>query len=62
MFHIERASKKLRAMVGNKARVEGCIAAQFKLNKVAHFTRRATKDQTLTTLTSSTARWPQIGW
>jgi hypothetical protein len=26
MFHIERALKKPRAMVGNKARVEGCIA------------------------------------
>jgi hypothetical protein len=38
MFHIERALKKLRAMVGNKARVEGCIVEQFKLKKVAHFT------------------------
>jgi hypothetical protein len=38
MFHIERALKKLRAMVGNKARVEGCIAKQFKLKEVAHFT------------------------
>jgi hypothetical protein len=37
MFHIERALKKLRAMVGNKARVEGCIAEQFKLKEVAHF-------------------------
>jgi lipoprotein NlpI len=37
MFHIERAFKKLRAMVGNKARVEGCIAEQFKLKEVAHF-------------------------
>jgi hypothetical protein len=25
-------------MVGNKARVEGCIAEQFKLKEVAHFT------------------------
>jgi hypothetical protein len=25
MYHIERPLKKLRAMVGNKARVEGCI-------------------------------------
>jgi hypothetical protein len=39
MFHIERALKKLRAMVGNKSRVEGCIAKQFKLKEVAHFTR-----------------------
>jgi hypothetical protein len=38
MFHIERALKKLRAMVGNKARVEWCIEEQFKLNQVAHFT------------------------
>jgi hypothetical protein len=38
MFHIERALKKLRAMVGNKARVEGCIAEQFTLKEVAHFT------------------------
>jgi hypothetical protein len=38
MFHIERALKNLRAMVGNKARVGGCIAEQFKLKEVAHFT------------------------
>jgi hypothetical protein len=38
MFHIERTLKKLRAMVGNKARVEGCIAEQFKLKEVTHFT------------------------
>jgi hypothetical protein len=38
MFQIERALKKLRAMVGNKARVEGCIAKQFKLKEVAYFT------------------------
>jgi hypothetical protein len=38
MFHIERPLKKLRAMVGNKARVEGCITEQFKLKEVAHFT------------------------
>jgi hypothetical protein len=25
-------------MVGNKARVEGCIVEQFKLKEVAHFT------------------------
>jgi hypothetical protein len=25
MFHIERALKKMRAMVGNKERIEGCI-------------------------------------
>jgi hypothetical protein len=38
MFHIERALKKLRAMVGNKASVEGCIAEQFKRKEVADFT------------------------
>jgi len=38
MFHIERTLKKLRAMVDNNARVEGCIAAQFKLKEVEHFT------------------------
>jgi hypothetical protein len=38
MFHIERALKKPRAMVDNKARVEGCIAEQFKLKEVANFT------------------------
>jgi hypothetical protein len=37
MFHIERALKKLRAMVGITARVEGCIVEQFKLKEVAHF-------------------------
>jgi hypothetical protein len=38
MIHIERSLKKLRAMVGNKARVQGCIAKQFKLKEVAYFT------------------------
>jgi hypothetical protein len=38
MFHIERALKKLRALVGKKARVEGCIAKKFKLKEGAHFT------------------------
>jgi hypothetical protein len=38
MFDIERALKKLRAMVDNKARVEGCIVEKFKLKEVAHFT------------------------
>jgi hypothetical protein len=38
MFHIERALKKLRAMMHNKASVEGCIVEQFKLKEVAHFT------------------------
>jgi hypothetical protein len=38
MYHIERALKKLRAMVGNKARVEGCIAEEFKLKEITYFT------------------------
>ena len=38
MYHIERALKKLRPMVGNKARVEGCIAEEFKFKKITYFT------------------------
>jgi hypothetical protein len=38
MYHIERALKKLKAMVGNKARVEGCIAEKFKVKEIAYFT------------------------
>ena len=38
MYHIERALKKLRPMVGNKARVEGCIAEEFKFKEIAYFT------------------------
>jgi hypothetical protein len=38
MYHIERALKKLRAMVDNKTRVEGCITEDFKLNEIAYFT------------------------
>jgi hypothetical protein len=38
MYHIERALKKLRVMVGNKARVEGFIAEEFKLKEIAYFT------------------------
>ncbi|WVZ93358.1 hypothetical protein U9M48_039345 [Paspalum notatum var. saurae] len=37
MFHIERALKYLRAMVGNKARVEGCIAEAFILKEISYF-------------------------
>jgi hypothetical protein len=37
MYHIERALKKLRAMVHNKAKVEGCIAEEFKLKEIAYF-------------------------
>jgi hypothetical protein len=38
MYHIKRTLKKLRAMVGNKRRVEGCIAEEFKYKKIALFT------------------------
>ncbi|WVZ94457.1 hypothetical protein U9M48_040345 [Paspalum notatum var. saurae] len=37
MYHVERAHKYLRAMVGNKARVEGCIAEAFILKEIAYF-------------------------
>ena len=38
MYHVERTLKKLRAMVGNKRRVEGCIAEEFKYKEIASFT------------------------
>jgi hypothetical protein len=38
MYHIERALKNLRAMVHNKARVEGCITEEFKLKDITYFT------------------------
>jgi hypothetical protein len=38
MYHIERAVKNLRVMVHNKARVEGCIAEEFKLKEITYFT------------------------
>jgi hypothetical protein len=38
MYHIERALKKLKAMAGNKARVEGCIAEKFKVKEITYFT------------------------
>jgi hypothetical protein len=37
MYHIERALKKLGAMVRNKAKVEGCIAEEFKLKEIIYF-------------------------
>jgi hypothetical protein len=37
MYHIERALKYLRAMVGNKARVEGSIAESFLLKEIKYF-------------------------
>jgi hypothetical protein len=38
MYHIERALKNLRAMVHNKAKVEGCIEEEFKLKEITYFT------------------------
>jgi hypothetical protein len=38
MYHIERVLKNLRAMVHNKAKVEGCIAEEFKLKEIMYFT------------------------
>jgi hypothetical protein len=35
MYHIERAFKKLRAMIHNKAKVEGYIEEKFKLKEIA---------------------------
>jgi hypothetical protein len=37
MYHIERALKYLGSMVGNKARVEGCIAEAFVLKEISYF-------------------------
>jgi hypothetical protein len=37
MYHIERALKKLRAMIHNKAKVEGCITEEFKLKEITYF-------------------------
>jgi hypothetical protein len=38
MCLFERALKRLRHMVGNKARVKGCIAEEFKYKEIAYFT------------------------
>jgi hypothetical protein len=38
MYHIERDLKNLRAMIHNKAMVEGCITKEFKLKEIAYFT------------------------
>jgi hypothetical protein len=37
MYHIERALKYLRAIVSNKARVEGSIAKSFLLKEITYF-------------------------
>jgi hypothetical protein len=38
MYPFEIALKRLRHMAGNKARVEGCIAEEFKYKEIAYFT------------------------
>jgi hypothetical protein len=38
MYPFERALKMLRHMVGNRARVEGCITEEFKYKEIAYFT------------------------
>jgi hypothetical protein len=38
MYHIKKTLEKLRAMVGNKARVKGCITEEFKLKEITYFT------------------------
>jgi hypothetical protein len=37
MYHIERALKYLKPMVGNRAGVKGCITEAFTLKEVAYF-------------------------
>jgi hypothetical protein len=37
MYHIERALKYLRAMAGNKVRVEGSIVESFLLKEITYF-------------------------
>jgi hypothetical protein len=37
MYHIKRAIRYLKPMVGNRTRVEGCIAKAFTLKEVAYF-------------------------
>jgi hypothetical protein len=37
MYHIERALRYLNPMVGNRARIEGCIAESFMLKEVPYF-------------------------
>jgi hypothetical protein len=38
MYPFERTLKRLRHMIGNKARVEGYIAEEFKYREIAYFT------------------------
>jgi hypothetical protein len=38
MYSFERALKRLRHMVDNKARAEGCIVEEFKYKEIVYFT------------------------
>ena len=44
MYSQERELKKLRAMVRNKARVEGCIAEAFAAKEITNFSSRYLSD------------------
>jgi hypothetical protein len=37
MYHVERALRYLKPMVGNRARVEGCITKAFTLKEISYF-------------------------
>jgi hypothetical protein len=38
IYFVERDLKKLKATIGNKTRVEGCIAEAFYLKEISHYT------------------------
>jgi hypothetical protein len=38
MYPFERALKRLRNMVGHKARVKACITEEFNYKEIAYFT------------------------
>jgi hypothetical protein len=37
MYHAERVLRYIKPMVGNRARVEGCIAESFTLKEITYF-------------------------
>jgi hypothetical protein len=39
MYHIERALRYIKSLVGNRARVEECIAEVFTLKEVAYLSK-----------------------
>jgi hypothetical protein len=45
MYHVEGALRYLKSMVGNRARVEGCIAESFILKEVVYFSSVYFKDE-----------------